>query len=199
MTRDELLKRYTDGKLYSSHANLSGADLRYTNLPRAKFSGANLRCVNLSHANLSGSDFRCADLCHANFSGSDLSRANFSGADLSHANLRYTNLFLANLSGAELSYANLYGAKYKDVVIKHVRVFSALYRYQVWAIIAEDNSEWIRLGCFFRKREEWNENFWNNDEEFPNDNSEDSNMRLAAFNFACKWIDERKHTMEKTK
>ena len=139
MTRDELIKMYTDGIRDFSYADLSNIDLR------------------------------CADL---------------SNADLSHA----------NLSNADLS-----GAKYKDVVIKHVHVFSALYKYQVWAIIAEDDSEWIRLGCFFRKREEWKKNFWNNDEEFPNDNSEDSNMRLAAFNFACKWIDERKNTMEKTK
>ena len=139
MTRDELLKRYTDGKRDFSHANLS--------------------------------------------------EANLSGADLSYA----------NLSNAGLRCADLSGAKYEHIVIKHVRVFSALYRYQVWAIIAEDDSEWIRMGCFFRKREEWENDFWNNDEEFPNDNSEASNMRLAAFNFACKWIDERKHTMEKTK
>ena len=159
MTRDELLKMYTDGK-----RDFSKADLRCVNLR-----GANLRGADLSNANL-----RCVDLY---------------GVDLSNANLLCS----------DLSYANVSGAKYRGVVIKHVRVFSALYKYQVWAIIAEDNSEWIRLGCFFRKREEWNENFWNNDKEFPNDNSEDSNMRLAAFNFACKWIDERKHTMEKTK
>ena len=111
----------------------------------------------------------------------------------------YANLSCANLSGADLSGADLSCADYKDVVIKHVRVFTSLYKYQVWAIIAEDDSEWIRLGCFFRKREEWNENFWNNDKEFKNDNSEASNMRLAAFNFACKWIDERKKAQTKEK
>jgi len=174
MNRDELLKLYIDGKRDFSNADLSDANLLGANL-----SEANLRCADLLDANLSEANLRCADLSDAN---------------LSEANLRS-----ADLSNADLSEANLRGAKYKDVVIKHVRVFSALYKYQVWAIIAEDDSEWIRLGCFFRKREEWNENFWNNDEEFPNDNSEASNMRLAAFNFACKWIDERKHTMEKTK
>ncbi len=136
--------------------------------------GADLSNLNLPYADLSRADFRCAFL---------------SGTNLSGANLRYTNLSNANLSGA----------KYEHIVIKHVRIFSALYRYQVWAIIADDDSEWVRMGCFFRKREEWENDFWNNDREFKNDNSEDSNMRLAAFNFACKWIDERKHTMEKTK
>ena len=117
--------------------------------------------------------------------------------DLSNADLRGADLSNADLSNADFRGAYFWGAKYKDVVIKHVRVFSAIYSYQVWAIIAEDDSEWIRMGCFFRKREEWNENFWNNDKEFPNDNSEGSNMRLAAFNFACKWIDERKKAQTK--
>jgi len=158
-------------------ADLSGADLSYDNLSKANLSNVDLSNVDLRGADLSNANLRCANLFCANLRG-----ANLSGADLSKA----------NLSNANLSNANLSNAKYKDVVIKHVRVFSALYKYQVWAIIAEDGSEWIRMGCFFRKREEWNENFWNNDNEFPNDNSEDSNMRLAAFNFACKWIDERK-------
>ena len=148
------------------------------------FSNAYLRCADLSNANL-----RCADLSDA-----DLSDANLRGADLRYADLRYADLQCADLRGA-----NLNRAKYRDIVINHVRVFSDLYKYQVWAIIAEDDSEWVRMGCHFRKREEWVNDFWNNDEEFKNDNSEASNMRLAAFNFACKWIDERKHTMEKTK
>lgn len=151
MTRDQLLKMYTDGKRDFYNADLSKADLR--------------------GADLSGSDF----------SGSDLRGSDLRGADLSDVNLSYANLLNANLSGA----------KYKDVVIKHVRVFTAIYRSQVWAIISEDDSEWIRIGCFFRKREEWNAEFWNND------NSEASNMRLAAFNFACKWIDERKNAQTK--
>ena len=184
MTREELLKRYTEGK----------RDFPYTNLSNVDLSNVDLRGADLSNVDLRGADLRRADL-----SGADLSKANLFCANLWCANLSGANLSNANLWCANLSNANLSDAKYKDVVIKHVRVFSALYKYQVWAIIAEDGSEWIRMGCFFRKREEWNENFWNNDNEFPNDNSEDSNMRLAAFNFACKWIDERKNAMEKTR
>ena len=149
MTRDELLKKYNEG--------------------RRDFSGADLRNAILSHAYLRN--------------------ANLSGANLSYADLSNANLYNAYFSGSKIN----------DVVIKNIRVFTSLYKYQVWAIIAEDDSEWILLGCFFRKREDWENDFWNNDNEFKNDNSEDSNMRLAAFQFACKWIDERKHTMENTK
>ena len=139
------------------------------------------------------------DFSNAYLRGADLRGANLSNANLRCADLRGANLSNANLRDANLRGANLNRAKYRDIVINHVRVFSDLYKYQVWAIIAEDDSEWVRMGCHFRKREEWENDFWNNDEEFKNDNSEASNMRLAAFNFACKWIDERKHTMEKTK
>ena len=189
MTRDELLKLYTEGKRDFSHTYSSGAGLRGANLSFANFSGADLSGAKLSKVGLFHADLSKANLSFVNLSRSDLYHTNFSGANLSYA----------NLSNADLLGANLRGAKYKDVVIKHVRVFTSLYKYQVWAIIAEDDSEWIRMGCFFRHREEWKANFWNNDNEFKNDDSEDSNMRLAAFNFACKWIDERKHAMEKTK
>ena len=189
MTREELLKLYTEGKRDFSHTYFRGDSLRGANLSFANFSGADWSKSNLSKA--------C--LFHADLSKSNLSFVNLSRADLYHTNFSGANLSNADLSNADLLGANFRGAKYKDVVIKHVRVFSSLYKYQVWAIIAEDDSEWVRMGCFFRKREEWENDFWNNDREFKNDNSEDSNMRLAAFNFACKWIDERKHTMEKTK
>lgn len=188
MTRDELLKQYNEGKRDFSHANFRGAALRGVNLSFANFSGSDLSKSNLSKTGLFHADLSKANLSLINLSRSDLYHTNFSGSDLSYA----------DLSNADLLGANFRGAKYEDVVIKHVRVFTSLYKYQVWAIIAEDDSEWIRMGCFFRKREEWENDFWNNDREFKNDNSEDSNMRLAAFNFACKWIDERKNAMEKT-
>jgi len=204
MTRDELLKKYNEGR-----RDFSGSDLR-----NAILSHAYLRNAILSNANLSGVDFSRADLSnsylsHAYLRNAILSNANLSWVNLSDACLSYANFSGANFSGADLSYAdlsnanlsgaNLSGAKINDVVIKNIRVFTYLYKYQVWAIIAEDDSEWVRMGCFFRKREDWENDFWNNDNEFPNDNSEDSNMRLAAFQFACKWIDEIKHIMEKTK
>ena len=60
-------------------ADLSGADLSYTNLPGANLSGANLFDADLSGANLYG----------AKLSGANLSNANLSGANLSNADLPY--------------------------------------------------------------------------------------------------------------
>ncbi|EAC2858190.1 pentapeptide repeat-containing protein [Listeria monocytogenes] len=62
-------------------ADLTGADLRHTNLSNAVLTGA-----DLTHANLSNADLTGADLRHAN-----LSNAVLTGADLTHAVLTWVN------------------------------------------------------------------------------------------------------------
>ena len=55
--------------------NLSGADLRDTNLSKANLSDADLRDTNLSKANLSGADLRKTDLAGAILKGAKYSKA----------------------------------------------------------------------------------------------------------------------------
>jgi len=45
------------------------------------------------------------------------------------------------------------------------------------------------MGCYVRKVSEWEADFWNNENEFPNDNSEKSNLRLFAFETAKRWFE----------
>ncbi|ENA1576184.1 pentapeptide repeat-containing protein [Listeria monocytogenes] len=68
-------------------ADLTGADLRHTNLTNAVLSGADLRHTNLTNAVLSGADLRHTNLTNAVLSGADLRHANLTNADLSNANL----------------------------------------------------------------------------------------------------------------
>jgi len=58
----------------------------------------------------------------------------------------------------------------------------------------DKNTEWIQLGCYTRTRKEWEEDFWNNINEFPNDGSEKSNARLRAFKVHCFFLDQLKST-----
>ena len=110
--------------------NISGADLRNSDLMgavmrRANLSGcylnpshmyhADLRESDLTNALLNGANMRGADLRGANLTGADLDRAvlsdaNLSGANLSGANLQRTSLIGANLSGANFTGANFSGA-----------------------------------------------------------------------------------------
>ena len=91
------------------------------------------------------------------------------------------NLYGADLSGADLSRANLSGKK-----IHSLRAFSGLYCYQVWAVVFEDGSRWIRMGCLFYDLDKWEKIGIRNSNvsEYPNDGSELCEERVAAFEFA---------------
>ncbi len=45
------------------------------------------------------------------------------------------------------------------------------------------------MGCYFRPAEDWEKDFWNNDKEFPNDNSVNSQNRLNAYKFLLSYIE----------
>ena len=86
---------------------------------------------------------------------------------------------------ADLLGAYLQGAE----KIKTAAVFTGLYQYIVIPYITEENIKRVKMGCYNRSLEEWEENFWNNNEEFPNNGSMKSNLRLMAFNTAKAWLE----------
>ena len=51
---------------------------------------------------------------------------------------------------------------------------------------------WIKLGCYFRTLSDWENDFWNNPNEFPNDGSEKSQARLKLFDDIKKLIKNHK-------
>ena len=112
-------------------------------------------------------------------SGANLWSANLCGADLSDANLRDADLRGANLGGADLS-----GIKIKTAI-----VFTGLYKYITIPFISEGGEKYVKLGCYTRKLSEWEADFWNNPNEFSNDGSEKSQLRLFAFETAKKWLE----------
>ena len=91
------------------------------------------------------------------------------------------NLIRANLRGANLSDANLCMKK-----IAQLRVFSGLYAYVVCAILFEDGTRMVRMGCLWKTLEEWEKIGirQSNLSEFPDDGSERCEQRVAAFEFA---------------
>jgi hypothetical protein len=86
--------------------NISGSDLRGSDLREANLHGSNLSFADLRRANLHG-----ADLCGTNLRGSDLSGANLSGVYLIGADLREVHLNWANLGSVYLKGADLSGAR----------------------------------------------------------------------------------------
>ena len=168
-------------------ANLSSADLSYANL-----SSANLFYAKLSHADLSSADLSHADLSSAKLFSADLSYAKLSSADLSYAKLSSANLSSADLSSADLSYADLSYAKLRGALIDGKPIINLRqisysgYAYGVQAVLFEDGSRWVRMGCLWKSLAEWEEIGIrsSNPSEFPDDGSVASEERVAAFEFA---------------
>ena len=134
--------------------DISGADLRNSDLMgavmrRANLSGcylnpshmyhADLREANLSGALLNGANMRGADLRGTDLSGADLDRAvlsdaNLSGANFSNANLQRTSLIGANLSGANFTGANFSGANIVRSDLSEAALNEAdFFQTQIWA------------------------------------------------------------------
>ena len=111
------------------------------------------------------------------------------GADLRGAYLRGAYLTGAYLRGVDLTGAYLRGADGESIKIKRAIIFTGLYTYVVIPFISEDDIKYVKMGCFTRKLSDWESDFWNNDNEFPNDGSEKSNLRLFAFETAKKWFE----------
>ena len=171
----------------SAHANLSYADLSFADLSYADLSYANLSSAKLSSAKLFYANLSSANLSYANLSYADLSSADLSFADLFSAKLSSANLFPANLSYANLSSAKLKGALIDGKPIINLRQISySGYAYGVQAVLFEDGSRWVRMGCLWKSLAEWEEIGIrsSNPSEFPDDGSVASEERVAAFEFA---------------
>jgi Pentapeptide repeats (8 copies) len=95
--------------------NLTGADLRNTDLDSSRLSRAWLHDANFTRASALGAKFikthlRRANFTHAILASADLASADLTGANLTGANLAGANLAGANLHDANLARANLAGA-----------------------------------------------------------------------------------------
>ena len=169
-------------KAIASGANLSDSDLRGSNLSDSDLRGCNLSGSDLRGSNLSDSDLRGCNLSGSDLRGSNLSDSNLSDSDLSGCNLSYSDLSGSNLRGSDLSGCNLCGVG----KIKAIRVMTGLYRYVIFAIVAEDGEPWVRMGCQWRSVTEWDRITIRDSRtrEFPNDGSTRSEQRARAFEFA---------------
>ena len=182
----QILSRCTNACLWEGEA----ATMRDAVIAARK-AGVDLRGSVLRGVDLTGVDLTGAVLTGAVLTGSVLTGSVLRGADLRGVDLRGVDLMGADLTGAVLRGADLRGAVLRDAVlrdakIKALRCFAGLYRYQIWAVVMEDGSPWIRIGCQWRSVEEWDRVTIRESRtsEFPNDGSERSEQRARAFEFA---------------
>ena len=123
-----------------------------------------------------------------NLHGCNLRGAYLQGCDLQGAYLQGCDLQGAYLRGCNLQGCDLQGAYLRGVQIKTAIVFTGLYEYIVIPYITEENIKRVKMGCYDRSLEDWEADFWNNNNEFPNNGSVKSNLRLMAFETAKAWF-----------
>ena len=118
-----VMRRANLSGCYLNPSHLYHADLRESNLTNALFNGANLRGADLRGADLSGADLDRAVLSDADLSGANLSNANLQRTSLIGTKLSEANLTGANFSGASLVRSNLSGASLNE---------ADLFQTQIW-------------------------------------------------------------------
>ncbi len=91
-----------------------------------------------------------------------------------------------SLRDACLRHADLSGAVLGDKKVHAMRVFSGLYRDEVWAVGFQDGERWVRMGWLWKSLDEWERIGIrkSNLSEYPDDGSEKCEERVAAFEFA---------------
>ena len=95
-------------------ADLSDAMLQGANLVRAMLNGAALEDANLERAELTRANLFGADLRDAHLEGANLTRARLRKANLRDATLRHAVLAEADLSGADLTMTDIAGARMRE-------------------------------------------------------------------------------------
>ena len=147
--RDEHPGEFMDlNACYMSHTripmvNLTGADMRNSDLMgamlrRANLSDCRLNPIHLYRADLreasfvgsllNGANLRGADCRQADFSNADMDRIILSDANLSGANLRGANLSRANLDRADLTGADLTGATLNGTALTRTILADTIFR-----------------------------------------------------------------------
>ena len=99
------------------------------------------------------------------------------------------NTIKKTVINADLRSADLRGADLGNGKVKTFAVFTGIYTYIVVPYILENGEQRVKMGCYDRSVTEWDQDFWNNNDEFPNNNSVKTNLRLIAFETAKKWIE----------
>jgi len=191
MKKIDIVNRWSNAVLFSYEAEENSVLITLKEAVKrgAYLQGADLRGADLQGADLRGANLQDAYLQGANLQGANLRGAYLQGADLRGAYLRGADLRGADLQGANLQGAYLRGAYLQDIKIKKAIVITGLYKYIAMPIITEDDKHWIKLGCHLRTVEDWEKDFWNNNNEFPNDNSIKSQLRVLALETCKRWLE----------
>ena len=148
-----------------------------------------IREVDFSDLDLSNISFDNSRFYNSRFDNSRFDNSRFDNS--SFYNSRFYNSSFYNSSFYNSSFDNSIfdNSSFNDIPFIRLKFINGLYNYSVACILGKNGTKYIKMGCYLRTLAEWENDFWNNNNEFPNDDSEKSNMRKFAFECAKKWFE----------
>jgi len=111
--------------LIANNADLTGVQLEWADLARARLENTILNYSNLSNANLIKANLKDAELNNAKLIETELDGADLSGAQLIKANLSKAKLVWVKLIGANLREAKFCGADLSDTDLSGAKLVNA--------------------------------------------------------------------------
>jgi hypothetical protein len=109
-----------------------------------------------------------------------------SGGTVSDCTVSDCTVSYCTVSGGTVSDCKVSGGTVREKPLAFLKGFAGLYKYNVWSVLFADGSRWVRMGCLFKSLEDWDKIGIrkSNLSEFPDDGSDRSEERAAAFEFA---------------
>ena len=145
-------------------------------ISNCKVSGGKVSGGTVSDCKVSGGTVSYCKVSDCTVSGGTVSDCTVSGGKVSDCTVSG-----GTVSGGKVSYCTV-----SENPLAFLKGFAGLYKYNVWSVLFADGSRWVRMGCLFKSLEDWDKIGIrkSNLSEFPDDGSDRSEERAAAFEFA---------------
>ncbi len=180
-------------KVNLSEMDLSGIDFSNSKFDNSKFFNSKFYNSQFYNSKFYNSKFYNSQFDNSKFYNSQFDNSQFYNSQFDNSqfyNSKFDNskFYNSKFYNSQFYNSQFYNFIYNGIKVKTLGCFNGLYKYTVMAIVSEDGTEYVRLGCHTRLVSEWEKNFWNNPSEFPNDGSLQSEYRVMAYELCKKWL-----------
>jgi hypothetical protein len=119
-------------------------------------------------------------------SGGTVSHCTVSDCKVSGCTVSSGTVSGGTVSGGTVSQCTVSLGEILNKPVSQIKGYAGLYAFNVWSVLMADGSRWVRMGCLFKSLEEWEKIGIRNSNpsSFPDDRSDRSEDRVAAFEFA---------------
>jgi hypothetical protein len=174
-----------------SYCTVSDCTVSGGTVSGGKVSDCKVSYCTVSDCTVSGGTVSGGKVSDCKVSDCTVSYCTVSYCTVSDCTVIYCTVSGGKVSGGKVSDCTVIGGTVSDCTVSEkplafLKGFAGLYKYNVWSVLFADGSRWVRMGCLFKSLEDWDKIGIrkSNLSEFPDDGSDRSEERAAAFEFA---------------